>query len=318
MNKFAATASAIFLTGALSLAGTQAAQAAVTPGTLVPGSQLFVFEFDDAFTGDLLTLDPGTGVTTPKGSSALGGGWSGSAFNPTDGKIYVIGIHNWADPYTLYSVEPATGEFSEIADLPVGVSAGALAISREGEAYLIDWNEELYSFDLTDASVTSIGNTETFGDTYSFAINPVDGRAYVLSFDYDDVENNLVEVDLSDGSTTLILADYDTVTGKKSGALAFDSNGTAWLQMESGQAELWSADINDFAATARFESYFLNPTDNEDRFYTEAIAIATGLPDEHELAETGVSTEQLAFSGAVAFAAVAGGATIAIRRRRIS
>lgn len=312
MNKFFASATTAVIASALVLVGTQSAQAAVTPGALVSGSKIFALECDDNVTNDLLAVDPSTGQTTVVGSSGQDGCWSGAVFNPVDDKIYALDMNDWEEPYTLFSFDPTTGAATEIANLPAGVSGAAMAIGTDGSAYLIDWEDDLYSIDLTDASTTLIGNMAFAGEVYSFAINPVDGRAYVLEWNGDW---KFGEVDLSDGTYTNITTNYRTLIEAGNAGLAFDSNGTAWLQVEQNTAELWSADINDLEGTAQYESQYFNPDDATDPIYTEAIAIAYGLAPAG-LADTGISSEQLGATAALAFATLAGGVTILAYRRR--
>lgn len=319
MNKFVKSAGAFLLAAVLGIFGAQSASA-VTPGTMADGNVLLAFPFDGNVAADLVSVDPVTGLTTQIGTSELGTGWSGASYNPADGQVYVIRLHDWNDPYTLYSVDPGTGEFTEIADLPGGVSAGAIAIDADGNAYLIDWDERVYSFDLTDASVTLIGSfTASAGsDVYAFAINPVDGRAYAFGF-YGD--GDLLEINLDDGSATVVAEDYDADLGYFVCALAFDSNGTAWFQVEQNQAELWSGDINDLAATAQLQDQFFNPDDSSDNIYTEALAIVTSNAASssgagNSLAETGVPAGQMLWTGALACVAVATGAVAVARRKR--
>lgn len=319
MKRVVSSLSAVALVGVASVFGMTAANATPTPGTLADGNELFVMEYDNNLTEDFVSVDVATGLTTTVGTSSLDSGWSGASFNPADGQIYAIELHEWNDPYTLHSIDPATGTVTEIGDLPGGVSAGALAIDADGNGYLIDWDENLYSIDLSDASTTLIGSFTAggFGDVYGFAINPVDGRAYFAEFygNYD-----LYEIDLADASTTLIVDNYRAILGDYSAAFAFDSNGTAWFQVERNTAELWSADINDLAATAQFESQVFNPDDAADAFYFEAMAITypvDGIADsggsDGGLAETGLEDMTALWWGAALI--VLGTIVFALRRR---
>lgn len=319
MSRVVSSLSVVALAGVVCVLGATAANAAPTPGTLADGNELFVMEYDNNLTEDFVSVDVATGLTTKVGTSSLDSGWSGASFNPADGQIYAIELHEWNDPYTLHSINPATGAVTEIGALPDGVSAGALAIDADGNGFLIDWDENLYSIDLSDASTTLIGSFTAggFGDVYGFAINPVDGRAYFAEF-YGS--HDIYEIDLSDASTTLIVNDYNVVFGQDSAAFAFDSNGTAWFQVERNTAELWSADINDFEATAQFETQVFNPDDAADAFYFEAMAITfpvDGIADsgagDGGLAETGLD-EMTALWWGAAFI-VAGTIVFALRRR---
>lgn len=319
MNRITTLMSAVAVTSVVAFMGVPAAFGAPVPGTLAEGNEMFVFEYDNNLTEDLVSVDVATGLTTTVGTSAFGDGWSGASFNPADGQIYALHLHGWTDPYTLYSIDPVTGVFTEIGDLPDGVSAGALAIDADGNGYLIDWDERLYSIDLTDATTTLIGSfTMSGGDVYAFAINPVDGRAFFLEF-YGG--KDLYEIDLTDASTTLVVDGYHLTVGTDSAVLAFDSNGTAWLQVERNTAELWSADIDNFAATAQYETQFFNPDDQSDPFYTEAFAIVYptdggSANEQGGLAATGLEDANLWTGAALGTFLVAAGAVVIARRVR--
>lgn len=319
MKRVVSSLSAVALAGVASVFGMTAANATPTPGTLAEGNNLYVLEYDGAVSGDFLLADVATGHTTRVGSSALNTGWSGASFNPADGLIYALELHEWNDPYTLHSIDPATGAVTEIGDLPDGVSAGALAIDADGNGYLIDWDENLYSIDLSDASTILIGSFTSggFGDVYAFAINPVDGRAYIAEFygDYD-----IFEIDLSDATISTVFAGYDAMLAQGIAALAFDESGTAWFETDRNTAELWSADINDFEGTAQFETQMFNPDNTEDPIYFEALAITypvDGIADsggsDSGLAETGIADMTALWLGA-GFT-VAGASFLVMRRR---
>lgn len=319
MKKFTKAMSVIAIASLLGLVGVQTALATPTPGTLADENQIFVMQYDSNVSADLVTIDPSTGLTAQVGSSALDEGWSGASFNPADGQIYAINLHEWADPYTLYSFDPSTGEATVIGNLPDGVSAGALAIDADGNGYLIDWDQNLYSIDLATAQTTLIGtlSASAGADIYSFAINPVDGRAYAIEF-YGT--GDLLEIDLENATSTVVVSHLDSLLGYFVCALTFDSNGTAWFQVEQNVAELWSADINDFVETAQFETQYFNPDDASDAFYTEALAVTypvgAASSGHDELAATGVPADLVVGATAIAGLAVLTGARLVVRRRR--
>jgi LPXTG-motif cell wall-anchored protein len=99
--------------------------------------------------------------------------------------------------------------------------------------------------------------------------------------------------------------------------LTFDSSGTAWVVDGANEAEIYSADITDYAGPAELSGQLsFNGTD----YYSGAIVVlqVPAAPAAPELPDTGSASVALGVTGLAAAGVIALGAVMMIVRRRAS
>jgi len=332
------TAALLFVASSLSMGS--AAQAAVTPGTLATGDTLYTLQCDDNSNPILMSVDPttlvATGIGTGSASYTCG---SQVAYNPVDKKAYYT---YWgSSPYSLASIDLTTGvstivgEFVLNTDNTVHPDIYAMAIDSLGHVFGYSGDRKLYSIDLSTGVCTYIAdvldsNSNPTAYIYGLAFSP-DNVLYAV--EYAD-NGRLLSINTTTGAATTVVDDYNSLVGtNRSESLAFDSNGTLFLEVDgSNNSELWSADVTNFASTVtqvmgsgtgNYTGNFLydgtdDATVNPTSFYNESIFIVPGATTPTPtptLAATGVDGAVSATTGAIAFAMVAAGSLIVARRK---
>ena len=282
--------------------------------------RLMVLTCDNRFPYSVGEVDTLTGFVTPIGEQIADGEgecWSQGVYNPADGQIYSVDWSHGTDGFPLLrSINPATGEdtlMGPITDLrtDLGVNQYSLAITADGDVFVAS-DSELFSLDLATGDATFIGHFNDGDDVnpsfYSFAVNPVDGVLYGVSW----IGQDVYAIDTETGSITLVDATWNDVVGGGSASLTFDSNGLAWFQND-GLTGFFTADVTDIEGTRSTAVAF---SYNDANFYAESLVIVPGvIASEEALAETGVGSGLMG-SAALAFAIAA--VAIAVTRLRRS
>jgi hypothetical protein len=165
-----------------------------------------------------------TAVATKVGVINLGASTdlcpNASAFNPADGKFYVLENNSDATITTLYSVDTTSGVYTVVGTAPATMYN--LMIDNEGNAFTTILSV-LYSLDLTDASTTVVGGTDM--TDYCIAVNPATNLITRIAY-----TNGVVStISKTTGAITATGVTVNFPEGKNCYALAIDSNGIAWM-----------------------------------------------------------------------------------------
>lgn len=141
--------------------------------------------------------------------------YSIGAYNPADGKIYVLGNDGQRVPY-LAVLNPETGTYWDTWSKPCSVNMATMAFDKNGILYTITRNGELSTIDLETCEATVVFRLEPEGDMLhywnSMAFDPRTGELFWIRTDNEfhtdlrriDIENKKVEFisDLPDFGTT--------------------------------------------------------------------------------------------------------------------
>jgi PKD repeat protein len=147
---------------------------------------------------------------------------------------------------TLYSIDAETGETTEIGD--VGFNRiSAIDFDDNGTLYGVGENADgdsvLITIDTDTGEGTLVGETGVADDFPGCTYDEDSGTFYLFGEDGD-----LYEIDLSDGSATLVGSDSDTAA-RDGNSIGVDASGDFYHCMSE---ELWSFDATDGSHT--FES----------------------------------------------------------------
>ena len=186
------------------------------------------------------------GTGTRIGSSNCAGSLT---LDPSTGIIYALVAEYDGDFPTLVTVDLETGlstKVAEITDGSVSKLASALAIGKDGAAYVL-YNGVLYSLNLSNGVVTSVG--PSLPQAWGFVSEPGTGDFYAVNND-----GELFSVDVADG-TFVSLATLSFLTGD-SRSLTMDSNGVFWLgedvdTPDEYQTTLWNFTLADPVGSAQ-------------------------------------------------------------------
>ncbi len=305
----------------MSLGAPMSASAAIDRSELAEGDTLILFDCEYDFPYALGTIDlsgPNAAVTP------LGNSFTSNDCFPQPSWDYTTEtalVTNWnLSSSPLATMDLETGIATTVTDyfLTDGgapyTNVLANAVDDEGQVWASGITGSIYQVNRTTGLLTEVLNIAGMR-AYAFAFNPVDGQLYWV-----DQFNNcaLYTMDPQDATFTYSLvesnacANIPTANGLES--LTFDSNGTAWAEMDvSGGdgATLVSGDINTLGTTAIDHGYF---TYEGTPIWNEGIMVLPGeKPDESEgLAPTGASDVSLP----VAIAALVFAIGVAVRHRR--
>lgn len=152
----------------------------------------------DLATGELLLVDPGTGVPTSIGRSDTRGPITSLAFNAATGKLYGNTTYAFGGgPDTLYEIDPSTAFATPIGVLGVD-DVYALAFGNDGDLYgVAHSSKDLVRISTVTGNATPIGNTGRSA-IFDIAARPEDG----VMFGVDSGTYTLYRVDLATGGTT--------------------------------------------------------------------------------------------------------------------
>lgn len=276
------------------------------PRSLPAGEGLYAFGCDDG--GPAVGLvDVATGAVTEVVPGVADQCYSSPAYNPVDGKIYVI---DFGVGFDLKVFDPQAKTLTMVGAFDC--EPYALAIDASGNAWIWDqFDDRLKTVSLDNAVCgTPIGTVGLRDeDIYGMAFAP-NGLLYAVLWD-----NGYI------GTVSTSIAGFTQVgssamVAETNAGLTFDSSGIAWVLdegLESSRAEVFSADINDYAGTAqRSGQLAFNGAD----YYSEAIVV--GPADAPKLPDTGSASVALGVAGLAAAGVIALGAVMMIVRRRAS
>ena len=295
------------VSAALLLASTPAYAA---PRSLPAGEALYAFVCDDGTEAAVGLVVVATGAVTEVVPGVAGQCYSSPAYNPVDGKIYVISVIDWTNGYELVVFDPVAKTLTLVGAFDC--QPWALSIDASGSAWIWDiFDRRLKTVSLDNAVCgTPIGTVAGEGDDfYGMAFAP-NGSLYAVNWDSGEIGTvNTSNADFTQVGTSAMVAEYNA-------GLTFDSSGIAWVLdegLESSRAEVFSADINDYAGTAQRSGQL---TFNGADYYSEAIVV--GPADSPKLPDTGSASVALGVTGLAAAGVIALGAVMMILRRRAS
>jgi len=288
------------VSAALLLASTPAFAA---PRSLPAGEGLYAFGCDD--TGPAVGLvDVETGAVTEVVPGVADQCYSSPAYNPVDGKIYVI---DFGVGYDLKVFDPQAKTLTLVDAFDC--EPYTLAIDASGNAWVWDqFDDTLKTVSLENAMCGApIGVVGGEGDDfYGMAFAP-NGTLYAVIWD----DGQIGTVSTSIAGFTQVGS--SAMVAETNAGLTFDSSGIAWVLDEATNAEVFSADINDYAGTAQRSGQL---TFNGVAYYSEAIVV--GPADSPKLPDTGSASVALGVTGLAAAGVIALGAVMMILRRRAS
>jgi LPXTG-motif cell wall-anchored protein len=291
------------VSAALLLASTPAFAA---PRSLPAGEALYAFGCDDGTEPAVGLVDVATGAVTEVVPGVAGQCYSSPAYNPVDGKIYVI---DWSqgNTYQLGVFDPEA-ETLTLVDA-FDCSPYTLAIDASGNAWVWDVvTEELHPVNLTDATCGDGVGVVAGGDYFFGMAFAPNGSLYAANY----YNGEFGTVNTSTGAFTQV--NSSAMPAFDNSGLTFDSSGTAWVVDGANEAEIYSADITDYAGTAELSGQLsFNGTD----YFSEAIVVLQ-VPAAPELPDTGSASVALGVTGLAAAGVIALGAVMMIVRRRAS
>lgn len=300
------------------------ASAAIDRSELAEGDTLIMFdcEYDFPYALGIIDISGTDAAVTPLGNSFT----SNDCFpQPSwDYTTETALVTNWnlsSSPLAMMDLE--TGIATTVTDyfLTDGgapyTNVTANAVDDEGQVWASGISGSIYQVNRTTGLLTEVLNVSGMR-VYAFAFNPVDGQLYwVDHFNSCD----LYTMDPQDATFAYSIIDSNacanipTATGFES--LTFDSNGTAWAEMDvSGGdgATLVSGDINTLGTTAIDHGYF---TYEGTPIWNEGIMILPGDPPE-ALAETGADNASIFALGVGALALIGTGVATFVNRHRVA
>ena len=297
----------------VALAGFGTTSAVALPGTAptVPvGTQLFAPSCmtDGMTSGQLLALSDVNGTVTKIGAvnpvASTDRCPNGSAYNPADGKFYLLENNVDGTITTLYSVDTATGIYTPIGTAPATLYH--LIIDNEGNAFTTR-DSVLYSLDLTDVSTSVVGGSDI--SDYCIAVNPVTDLITLISYNSALVST----ISKSTGVITPTIVSLDVPTDSHCYALAFDSNGVAWMVDGDSPFLLYAGNITT-GETWSIGNVVQGTTN------LPVTALMIGVPPHQDapvLANTGASSlSTIVLTGLAGFLTLAGILTLVVVRRR--
>jgi hypothetical protein len=310
---------------ALVFGGASAANAAA-PVALPSGQALYAI--DCSTNGPLLwTVSPNgdsTPVSAPSGTNECAGG---AQVSPVDGLAYFIYYPTSGGDY-LATISLTTGVVTTIAPISGATNdAWQLVITNSGDAFISSGNT-LYSISLTTGVATSIGSVSP-ASIGTMGYNPTNDTIYVINYS-STISVFTIDRTTGAGTDTGLTGTWPVSNCLGGGtsnafpdALVFDSAGYAWIESDSCNSDIMTADLSTGDAVmlgqlrdATGTVYATAPND----FYSEtfiigpaAVAPVAAAPS---LAATGFDSTALAISGGVGAVAVLLGAALAITRRK--
>lgn len=250
-----------------------------------------------------LSTESLTVIGTGEGPPGSGCAYQGALVSTT-GWFYFIDIQ--ADD-RLLRANLETGDIEVLGTFHDGGSLPqmkSLAAGPDGEIYAIS-GRNLYSVDLTDASLTLVTTIDeaglTDGGLYGFAYDPKTDKFYVA-----DSGDGLFSLDITTGDVTLVGTNSDFWIG----SMDFDSDGYLWFNGDGfGVAR---ASLHNFGDTSKIRV----SGDLSDTAYSESLQILRDpIPAKDK------NNEGLAYTGAadiswvLGFGGIAGLGAVALRRR---
>ncbi len=186
----------------------------------------------------LYSIDTATGLATLIGSTGVDR-INGIAWNPGDNTMYAYSFDG-----ELYTLDLTTGAATFVADQPVIVPEGDLAIAPTGAFHITDDNE-LSILNALTAAVTPIGAMGAAGEDVSGLIFGGDGTLFGYAKN-GTAADTLVSIDPGTGVATTV-GGLGFNSNLSVGGLTFGSDGVLYL---TDGATLFSVNPGTGAATA--------------------------------------------------------------------
>lgn len=163
---------------------------------------------------------------------------SSSAYDPVEGKVYLVGLDNDTFEYTLVRVDFNTFEDGTIIKHLGDYAYAAMAFDAEGQLWAISAKGVLMKVDKKTGVETVVGNTGVKpGVSWgSAAFDNKTGKLYWAANEYDTNVSHLYEV--------------DTTTGKATAVSNYDNEEVfPFLYIEAAADDTAPADLSDLAVT---------------------------------------------------------------------
>jgi len=152
--------------------------------------ELYGIDFSSYYKSTVLyQIDPTTADSLWIGPIGLGGGWNSLVFDE-DGTLWAAGAGSIA---TIDTDSGAGTIFTTFDIFSLGVAAGDLAFSKDGDLYLTTTKGLLVRIDTADGTVEEIGDLG-YNDIRMLGRGP-DGQMYGITSD-----NQLLQIDLTTGT----------------------------------------------------------------------------------------------------------------------
>ncbi len=151
----------------------------------------------DTSTGSAVLL----GIVTPPGSEF----WTGMAFDPTDGTMYICSTDGNSSSY--YALDPGNTTLTLIGTHTIEDGVVGIAFDDSGQMYAIYLVRKFYMVDKTDATATYVGDlfeAVTGFPHHGLDFDPITQTMFMVSYNAFSFDNQLWTIDLSTGSNTLL------------------------------------------------------------------------------------------------------------------
>ena len=248
----------------------------------------------------------GTAIGSPNTALAADACPSGAAYNPADGKFYLLeGGASYPSPGVLYTIDPITGVFTTVATTDAAYYN--LMIDNEGNAFTTSAGT-LYSLNLADGSTTPIANNGV--NDYCLAVNPVTDLITWVDYATGEVKT----ISKTDGTVTSSGVTLTYPAGADCYAMAIDGNGVAWMGQGSSPYLLFTGNLTTGAVNEIGDLL-----DGSTDLPVTALMVGLPTPAETSLPNTGIDAATSALvAGGVAGLMIAGAAVLVVARRRQS
>ena len=304
MRNHIKVAISLAVSAGFALTGASGAFAVGVAPTIPDGFELYLPSC--APSGQLYQIDDataaGTAIGTPNSALAADSCPSGAAYNPVDGKFYLLESAQGPGALAvLYTMDPITGVFTMVATTDAGYYN--LMIDNEGNAFTT-FASTLYSLNLSDGSTAVIGNNRV--SDYCLAVNPVTDLITWVDYGTGEVKT----ISKTDGTVSPTGVTFTYPAGADCYAMAIDGNGIAWMGQGSSPYLLFTGNIAT-GAVNQIGDLLDGATD------LPVTALVVGRPTPAALPNTGLDASTSALvAGGVAGLMVAGLAMmVAVRRR---
>jgi LPXTG-motif cell wall-anchored protein len=244
----------------------------------------------------------GTAIGSPNVALATDSCPIGAAYNPADGKFYMLESDaSFSSPAVLYTMDPTTGVFTAVAT--TDIIGYNFMIDNEGNAFTTSAGV-LYSLNLADGTTTAIGTNGV--NDYCLAVNPL--TDLITHVDYNT--GAVTTISKTDGTVTSTGVTITYPAGADCYAMAIDGNGVAWMGQGSSPYLLFTANLAT-GAVNEIGDLLDGSTD------LPVTALAVGRPTAAALPNTGVDSTSLALVvGGVSALMLAGASLLVGLRRR--
>ena len=247
MKRFPARSAALIGIAAV-LVGLSATPASALPPAraLSAGSSMYAVGCDGPPDLQLLSIDAttaaatiiGTGANIDGSTCALQSAWDAITHTAYYSTLTLTNVDS------LVSVNLTTGVSTKVAAFTVNgatTNVDAIAIGKDGAAYALSGGE-LLSLNLATAVLAPVAAV-TGPPIYGFAADPTSGAFFAIDY------NGLISsIDVTTGALTTV-GQTTFTPGPSTYSLQIDSNGIMWVENDATNADLWSVDRANVAAS---------------------------------------------------------------------